>query len=97
MVLAENVSKIGIVVSEVMAIGFKMAGVEHVYSDHGMVKVLLDRKDMGVIVLTSKIFDVLDEQTKKRVLESVKPAVVILDANEEKMKAYIKKITGAEI
>ncbi len=97
MVLAENVSKIGIVVGDIMAVGFKMAGVEHVYSDPGMVKALLDRKDMGVIVLTSKIFDVLDEQTRNRVLASVKPAVVILDANEEKMKSYIKKITGAEI
>lgn len=97
MVLAETVSQIGIVVGDIMAVGFKMAGVEHVYSDPGMVKSLLSNKDIGMLILTSKIFDILDEETKRRVLESVKPAVVVLDANEEKMKNYIKQITGAEI
>jgi vacuolar-type H+-ATPase subunit F/Vma7 len=97
MVLAENVERIGIVVGEVMGIGFKMAGVEHVYSDPSMVKVLLDEKDIGLIVITSKIFEMLDEQTKNRVVDSVKPSVVVLDANEEKMKEYVKKVTGAEV
>jgi vacuolar-type H+-ATPase subunit F/Vma7 len=97
MVLAENVSGIGIVVGDIMAVGFKMAGVEHVYTDPGMVKALLDRKGLGMLVITSKIFEILDEATKARVLESRSPAVVILDANEEKMKEYVKRITGADV
>ena len=97
MAIAENVSRIGIVVGEVMAIGFKMAGVEHVYSEASMVKTLLEDKDIGLVIITSKIFEMLDERMKERVVDSSEPVVVVLDASEEKMKEYIKKITGAEV
>jgi vacuolar-type H+-ATPase subunit F/Vma7 len=97
MVLAENVSGIGVVVGDIMAVGFKMAGVPHVHTDPAMVRTLLDRKDLGVLIMTSKVFEALDADTKSRVLSSLKPAVVVLDADEGRMKEYIKKLTGVEV
>ena len=97
MVLGQNVKGIGIVVGDVMAVGFKMAGVQHVYTDPDKVKKLLENHDIGLLIVTSKIFESLDQRTRDKVLASVKPAVVILDASEEKMRNYVKMITGAEV
>lgn len=97
MALGENVSEIGAVVGDIMAVGFKMAGASHVYTDPAMVHTLLDQPGMGLLIITSKVFELLDEHTRGRVLESTKPAVVILDADSEKMKTYIKKMTGVEV
>lgn len=86
-----------IVAEDEISVGFKLAGVEEVYTDSSKVKEALDRKDVAVLVLTKQIFGLIDELTQERLKDSKRPSVVILDDSEESMNALVKLTTGIEI
>ena len=66
--------KIVVVGNQDAILGFRLAGVTESYTDASAVEGLLNRRDVGIVIITSSI--ALPEKLKKDVEESIQPVFV---------------------
>ncbi len=101
--------KIAVVGDPDTVTGFRLAGVTEAASTYGadpnkVVEEMLERKDIGILVVTVECVDQLTARTKKMLYESVKPVVVAVPARKEAVEkggesvaVLLKKAIGIEI
>ena len=98
--------KIVVIGDEVFVTGFNIVGVgEGVVVDEKSdvnkeIEKLLSREDIGIIITNKEVFGRLNERLKDKLLEIVKPTVVVVShdiAGDESLRLMIKKSLGIDV
>jgi len=86
-------------------LGFQAAGVRHAFevtkeTVNRKFEEVMESKDIGILIMNSENFQMLNERMKERALVQVKPTVVILSHDisaEENMRLMIKRSLGIDL
>ncbi len=86
-------------------LGFQSAGVKNVFIVNRQnlnreFEKVMERKDIGILVMNNEDFQMLNERLKERALVQVKPTVVILSHDvsaEENLRVMIKRSLGIDL
>lgn len=104
-----EMDKIAVVGDVDTVTGFRLAGVEEAVSTYGrdanaVVSEMLEKKGIGMLVVTVDCVDELNAKVKRVLTESVKPVVVVVPSRREVMErggesvaAMLKKAIGIDI
>ncbi len=98
-------ANIAVAGSEYFVLGFQLAGVKRtVITDpktiNKTVEQLLDRKDLGILIMQHSDFQSLSPRLHERALTQVKPTVVVLSHDtsaEENLRIMIKRSLGIDL
>ncbi len=99
-VVKEAIYKIAVVGSEPLTLGFKLSGVTEAYTPESqqkaesMLRELMQRDDMGLIVVTTKITkNIKDRRLSESISQSIMPMVLeVPDYNEECQPDVLSKL-----
>jgi len=91
--------------SEYFVLGFQSAGVRQAFvvtkeNINRQFEEVMQRKDIGILVMNNDDFQMLNERLKERALVQVKPTVVILSHDisaEENMRLMIRRSLGIDL
>ena len=96
--------EMAIIGSDDFVTGFQLAGLKHTYAAEekeidGKVNELMDKPEIGILVMEEKDFGKLPHLTKKRLDKAVKPVVVALSlkGKEASLREMIKKSVGVDL
>ncbi|MBU0953066.1 MAG: V-type ATP synthase subunit F [Nanoarchaeota archaeon] len=98
-------TNIAIVGDEYFVVGFQLAGVKRtVIADEATInkklEAVLDRKDIGIVIMQHTDFEKLNQRLKDRAMTQVKPTVVVLSHDtsaEENLRLMIKRSLGIDL
>jgi len=93
---------IAVIGEEEFTLGFKLAGVQKVYDTENYsekIQELVEREDLGIVIVEQKDLEQLPSHVKRRIDGSVDPVVVPLSEEAEAMglQDKIKKVIGVEL
>lgn len=83
--------------------GFRLTGINTIESRSDSTEIfekILNEKEVGIIVTDEKTMESVDEKTRQKVQDSVKPVTVILSHNssgQDALKKMIKKSLGVDL
>jgi vacuolar-type H+-ATPase subunit F/Vma7 len=91
--------------NEYFVLGFQSAGVRQAFvvtkeNINRQFEEVMERKDVGILVMNNDEFQMLNERLKERALIQVKPTVVILSHDisaEENMRLMIRRSLGIDL
>ena len=78
---------------ETFTLGFELVGLD-IYSPDSL-ETLINRKDIGIIILDENIHTTLSAKLKNRIESSLKPLIVILSTEDMKGNSLREKIIKA--
>lgn len=98
----EEKRKIAVIGDSDFRLGFKLAGVKEVFDKENYeekIQEILDREDIGILVVKEEDLQILSKRVQGEVNSSVNPVVVALseEAESERLQEKIKKAIGADI
>lgn len=83
--------------------GFRLAGIKKVYDTEKdaekVINHMMDKKEVGVVILDKEAFDTLDEFGKQKVEDAINPVFVVLSEEESdnNLRRMIKKSIGVDV
>lgn len=97
--------EIAVMGNEYFTMGFQAAGVRNVFVVEGQnlnreFERIMERKDIGILIMHNDDFQRLSERLKEKALVQVKPTVVILSHDvsaEENLRLMIKRSLGIDL
>lgn len=97
--------EIAVMGDEYFALGFQAAGVKNVHvvdknTANRKFEELMERKDIGILIMNNICFDMLSERLKERAWTQVRPTVVVLSHDisaEENLRIMIKRALGIDL
>lgn len=95
----KNIAVIG---DDEFTVGFRLAGINKIFGDENYeqkIQELVERDDLGIIVVEQDDLEQLPDRTRAKVEESVDPVVVPLSESgtSEQIDRKIRKVIGADI
>ncbi len=94
--------KIAVIGDSDFRLGFKLAGVQEVFTKENYeekIQEITDRDDIGILVVKESDLQELTKRVRQDIGSSVNPVVVSLseEAESERLQEKIKKAIGADI
>jgi V/A-type H+-transporting ATPase subunit F len=97
--------EIAVMGSEYFTLGFQSAGVRNAFvvskeTINRKFEEVMERKDIGILIINNDDFQTLNERAKERALVQVKPTVVILSHDisaEENLRVMIRRSLGIDL
>ena len=97
--------EIAVMGNEYFTLGFQAAGVRNVFivnreNINKKFEEVMERKDIGILVMNNEDFQMLNERLKERAFVQVRPTVVILSHDisaEENLRIMIKRSLGIDL
>ena len=91
--------------NESLIIGFRLAGISRGYvvdknNINEMFEDLINKEDIGIIIMDNSDFENLSQRNKERAMTIVKPTVVVLSfdtSGEENLRLMIKRSIGVDL
>jgi V/A-type H+-transporting ATPase subunit F len=93
---------IGVIGSEEFVLGFRLAGLRHVFVaspenyQQELLKAMED-PNIGVLAADAKDLDVLTPNVKAKVLDSIQPVVVPVGRGETDLREKVKRAIGVDL
>ncbi len=81
-------------------LGFRLAGIKKVidYKNQQDIKQLMLSAHTGVVIIYQKTFDVLEEQLKEDIINSIKPVFVVVSSQpQEELRKMIIRSIGVDL
>ena len=99
------ISELAVVGDEYFVIGFQMVGVKHGFvvdrkTVNKTMEEVMERKDVGIVMMDNTSFDALNERLKERAMIQVKPTVVVLSHDvsaEQNLRLLIRRALGIDV
>ncbi|MEM4267444.1 MAG: V-type ATP synthase subunit F [Candidatus Woesearchaeota archaeon] len=89
--------------SNEFVVGFQLAGVRAMETEPNRVnesaEKLIEDSTVGIVILGQETYQLLSQNMKERVLQSIKPVFVVLSEQEssEELRMLIKKSIGVDL
>ena len=105
----ENISKIVVLGERSLVLGYRLIGCTECYEEIGeegknRLMSLLKRDDVGIIIVSDTIRDLMNTQEIEKLESTIKPLVVFVPSSvsvkkseEEVLREYIKRVLGIDM
>ncbi|RLJ05816.1 MAG: V-type ATP synthase subunit F [Candidatus Aenigmatarchaeota archaeon] len=97
--------EIAVLGNEHFVLGFETAGVRNTFvaekeNINKVFEKVMERKDIGILIMDNKDFELLNERLKEKAMTQVQPTVVVLSYDvsaEENLRLMIKRSLGIDV
>ena len=97
--------EIAVMGSEYFTLGFQAAGVRNAFvvskeTINRKFEEIMEKKDIGILIMNNDDFQMLNERAKEKALVQVRPTVVILSHDisaEENLRVMIRRSLGIDL
>ncbi|MDD2626059.1 MAG: V-type ATP synthase subunit F [Candidatus Methanomethylophilus sp.] len=94
--------EIAVIGSDEFALGFRLAGVRHVFvadKDNYQEKMqeAMSNADIGVLAVNADDLQYLSQNYKAKILDSIQPVVVPVGGGESDLREKVKKVIGVDL
>ena len=96
--------EIAVLGSPAFTLGFQLAGIVHIYNPEGdeaiqsELKVLLNSKDVGIVVVDSQVLASLPDRLREQMSASVSPTILGIGTEEDNtLRETIRKAIGVDL
>ena len=96
--------EIAVLGSPAFTLGFQLAGISHIHNPEGdeaiqsELKVLLNSKDVGIVVVDSEVLASLPDRLREQMSASVSPTILGIGTEEDNtLRETIRKAIGVDL
>ncbi len=94
--------QIGVIGNEEFVLGFRLAGIRRVFvatSEDYQATLLkaMDDSDIGILAVDAKDLDVLPQNIRNKVMDSIHPVVVPVGGDESDLREKVKRAIGVDL
>ncbi len=94
--------EIAVLGSDEFALGFRLAGVRHVFvadKDNYMEKMqeAMSNADVGILAVKADELQYLPQNYRAKILDSIQPVIVPVGGNDSDLREKVKKVIGVDL